>query len=426
MNDLKSTLEARKDYYIEKLKELVAIDTHDIGHGIDGGLEKAGQDYMVKLMRSMGADDIVTDPMDEAVIRECFEKHKEGNLGHDQTDRHNVYASFKGKKGGKSLLFNSHIDVMPADEADGWITPPYQPDIRDGKMYGRGTADMKAGLMASVMAIQLLKDAGCEELPGDVIITSVCDEEGGGNGSMQAVMRGQKADGVIVCESSSSESLIVAHMGWVFFKVDFEGKSCHSGGKRNGVNAIEKAIKVIQALNEKEHEWLLTYKHPLLPPPNLNIGVIEGGSAGSTVPGECSFSTCVHFIPGQMTYDQVVDEFKDVVNRTARSDPWMESHPPKITIYQAGNGFEMDPDNEFITTFREAYRKALDKEVVVCGTPCGNDARLWKNIAGCPTAIFGPGRLAECHGVNEWVSIEQYLNAILVYANLILEWCGQQ
>lgn len=95
-------------------------------------------------------------------------------------------------------------------------------------MYGRGTADMKGGLMASVMAVQLLKDAGLEKLPGDVMITSVCDEEGGGNGSMQAIMSGQKADGVVVCEGTSDE-LILAHMGFVFFKVEFEGKACHSG-----------------------------------------------------------------------------------------------------------------------------------------------------------------------------------------------------
>jgi acetylornithine deacetylase len=289
-------------------------------------------------------------------------------------------------------------------------------------MYGRGTADMKSGLMASVMAVQLLKDAGYQ-LPGDVIITSVCDEEGGGNGSMQAVMRGIRADGVINCEGSSDE-LILAHMGWVFFRVDFVGRSCHSGGKRNGVSAIDKAIKVIQALNEKEHEWLLTYKHPLLPAPNLNIGVIEGGTAGSTVPGECSFSTCVHFIPNQMSHDQVVAEFTDVVNRVARSDPWMEQHPPKITMYQAGNGFEMDPEHEFIKTFRSAYQNALNREVRIVGSPSGCDARLWSNIAGCPTLEFGPGNLSECHSVDEWVSIDSYLESILIYAQTILEWCG--
>ena len=155
MDRLKETLEKNKERYIQRLKELIAIDTHDIGHGIGGGLEKEGQDYMIRLFESMGADEVVKDPMEEQVIQECLEKYQEGNLGHDQTDRYNVYATFKGAKGGKSLLFNSHIDVMPADEAEEWTTPPFEPHIRDGKLYGRGAADMKGGLMASVMAVQL-------------------------------------------------------------------------------------------------------------------------------------------------------------------------------------------------------------------------------------------------------------------------------
>lgn len=424
MRDLREVLSENRESYIEQLKNLVSIDTHDLGHGIDGGLEKEGQDYMIRLFNQMGAETTM-DPMKEEDIVRCKEAYQEGNLGHNQKDRYNVYARFKGKETGKSLMFNSHIDVMPSGDEAEWTSPPFQPEIRDGKMYGRGTADMKGGLMASVMAVQLLKDAGLSEMPGDVVITSVCDEEGGGNGSMQAIMSGQKADGVVVCEGTSDE-LILAHMGFVFFKVDFEGKSCHSGGKRNGVSAIEKAIKVINALNEREHQWLLTYKHPLLPAPNLNVGVISGGNAGSTVAGECSFSACVHYLPLQMSYDQVVEEFTDVVRRTAVSDPWMEEHPPKISIYQAGGGFEMEENHPFVDSFKKAYLKAREKEVKVVGSPAGCDSRLWRNIAGCPTIQFGPGNLAQCHGIDEWVSIDAYLEAILIYAELILEFCGRE
>ena len=415
MGKLEEILELHKDEYLQAFKDLINIDTHDLGHGILGGLEKEGQDYLVSFLEKMEADEIVKDPMDEGVIRECFDRYSEGNLGHNQTDRYNVYATFRG-----SLLFNSHIDVMPADEVSEWTTPPFQADVRDGKLYGRGTADMKGGLMASVLAVKLLKDAGYE-LPGDVIITSVCDEEGGGNGSMQAVMRGLKADGVVNCEGTSDE-LTLAHMGWVFFKVTFEGRSCHSGGKKNGVSAIEKAIKVIGALNEMEHDWLLQYKHPLLPAPNLNIGVIQGGSAGSTVPGDCMFQTCVHFIPGQMTMQQVIDEFTDTVMRTAKADPWMELHPPKLEVYQTGNGFEMEADAPLVHCFEDAYRKVRGKDVNIVGAPSGCDSRLWKNIAGCPTIQYGPGNLAQCHGIDEWVELEDFFRCILIYAQLILDW----
>lgn len=421
MKNLKNVLEENKDKYIEQLKNLVAIDTHDLGHGIAGGLEKEGQDYMIRLFEEMGAE-VKKDPMKERDIEACYHKYNEGNLGHNQTDRYNVYARFPGKAGGRSLMFNGHIDVMPADETDEWTNPPFEPTIRDGKMYGRGTADMKGGLMASVMAVQLLKDAGAE-LPGDVLITSVCDEEGGGNGSMQAIMSGERADGVVVGEPTSDE-MILAHMGFIFFRVEFEGKSCHSGGKRNGVSAIDKAIKVINALNEKEHEWLLTYKHPLLPAPNLNVGVIRGGNAGSTVAGDCMFETCVHYLPRLMSHDQVVCEFMDVIHRVTKSDPWLEEHPPKVTIYQAGGGFEMEEADPFVESFKRAYRAARGKDVKVVGSPAGCDSRLWKNIAGCPTIQFGPGNLSECHGIDEWISIESYLQSILIYAELILDFCG--
>ena len=419
MRDLKEVLVENRETYIQKLKDLVAIDTHDLGHGIAGGLEKEGQEYMKALFAEMGASEIVEDQMKEETIQECLRRYNEGNPGHNYDGRYNVYATFAGN-GGKSIMFNSHIDTMPAGNELDWCTPPHTPVIKDGRLYGLGAADMKAGLMASAMAVQLLKDAGCE-LPGDVIITSVCDEEGGGNGSMQAAMNGVRADGVVNCEGTSGE-LILAHMGFVFFKVEFEGKANHSGAKWLGVSAIEKAMKVISALSELEHTWLLTYRHPLLPAPNLNIGTIHGGSAGSTVAGDCYFETCIHYLPKQMSYDMVVKEFTDTVKGVAAYDPWMKDHPPKITMYQAGGAFEMETEHVFVNSFREAFRKIKGVPVKTVGSPAGCDSRIWKNIAECPTIQFGPGNLEQCHSPNEYVDRDAYLECILIYAQLILTW----
>lgn len=420
MELLKEVLEKNKEKYVKCLSELVAIDTHDLGHGIKGGLEKKGQDYIAELFRSMGAE-VTLDPMKEKDIEKCFSLYQEGNLGHNQTDRYNVYAAFQGEKSGRALMFNGHMDVMPAEEVEEWTTAPFSPSIRDGKIYGRGTADMKGGLMAATMAVQLLKDAGIP-FSGTVKISSVCDEEGGGNGSMQAIMSGERADGVVVCEGTSDE-LILAHMGFVFFRVEFTGKSCHSGAKKEGVSAIDKAIKVIQALNEKEHEWLLHYKHPLLPAPNLNVGVIHGGTAGSTVADECMFEVCVHYLPNQMSHNQVVKEFKEVVERVSRSDTWLEEHLPEISIYQSGGGFEMDENTAFVDSFKRAYSEVRGKKVKVVGSPAGCDSRLWRNIADCPTIQFGPGNLAQCHGIDEWLDLEAYYQSILIYAELMLDFC---
>lgn len=417
MQNLDQVLEQNKTQYLRHLQELVALDTHCLGHGIDGGLEKAGQDYLIELFKQMQADEIRIDPMNEAIIQDAIKTHNEGNAGHNQAERYNVHARFKGS-GGPSLLFNGHMDTMPAGDESEWTSPPHAAELRDGKLYGLGSTDMKGGLMAAVMALKLLQDAG-EELPGDVIISSVCDEEGGGNGSIQAAMQGIKADGVVVCECSADE-LILAHMGFVFFRVSIKGKAVHSGGKWKGVSAIDKAVKIMAALNELEHNWLLRYKHPLLPAPNLNVGVIKGGTAGSTVAGDCLFETCVHYLPEVMSYHSVVEAFKDAVARVAQADPWLSENAPEIEIYQAGGAFEQSEDEPLVERFKEAYTRVYGKTPPIVGSPAGCDSRTWKNIAGCPTIQFGPGHLEQCHAVDEFLDVEEYFRCIKVYAELIM------
>lgn len=419
LQKLKDTLALHQEKYIAHLMQLAAIDTRDLGHGIDGGREEKGQQYLESLYRDMGAQ-VVCEQMTEAAIEKGLAQFHEGNPGHNYDGRYNVYATFPGGSG-KSLMFNGHIDTMPPGDERLWETPPLQPSIRDGKLYGLGVCDMKGGLMAASMAVKLLQDAEIP-LPGNVVITSVVDEEGGGNGSIAAAVGGQKADAVVVCEPTDDE-IIAAHMGFVFFKVEIEGLAVHSGSKWLGVSAIEKAVKLMAAIEELEHRWLMTYKHPLLPAPTSNVGVIEGGTAGSTVADYCCFKTCVHYLPQQMNHDQVVAMYTGAINRACEGDDWLREHKPKISIYQAGGAFEMDRMHPFVDTMRGAYQKAVDREAVVAGVSSGCDSRVWKNIVGCPTLQFGPGGQRQCHAVNEYISVDSYLEAILIYAQLILDWC---
>lgn len=417
---LKDTLAQHKDEYLQYLCDLVACDTQDLGHGIAGGREKAGQEYMEALFKKMGADEIFKDPMTEEAIQKCYKAYGEGNLCHNYEDRYNLYTLFKGKDASKTLMFNGHMDTMPPGDESLWLYPPHTPTVADGRLYGLGTADMKAGMMASTLAVKLLKDAGIE-LPCNVKFVWVCDEEGGGNGSMQAIMSGQKADCVVVCEATSLDA-IVAHMGFVFFRVEFEGKANHSGEKASGVSAIEKALKVMKGLDELEQKWLVTYKHSLLPVPNINVGTIHGGTAGSTVAGSCYFETCIHYLPIQMSYEQVYNEFTAVVNEIAKKDPWMCEHMPKITMYQSGGACEQEVNVASVDALKDAYKEVIGEEIQIVGSPAGCDARLWKNIAGIDVFQFGPGNLAQCHSVNEYVDLDTYYKSILVYARFILEW----
>jgi len=417
---LKDELDTNKERYLEILKELVAIDTHDIGHGIDGGLEKSGQEYIIAMLEKAGAADITVDQLSEATIQRSIREFQEGNPGHNYDNRYNVYARFSGS-GGRTIMFNGHIDTMPPGDERLWTSPPHKPEIRSGRLYGLGVCDMKAGLLASMLAVDLIKRAGMN-LPGDVIITSVVDEEGGGNGSIAAALAGERADAVVVCEPTDYE-LIAAHMGFIFFEVSIKGKAVHSGSKWLGVSAIDKAIKIIASLNELEHNWLLRYKHMLLPSPNLNVGVIDGGTAGSTVAASCVFKTCVHYLPGLMTREQVIDDFNKALSLCCDGDNWLKDNRPEVTIYQAGGAFEMDTGHEFVRTFCSAFKNSLGREVRLTGSPAGCDARIWKNIAGLPTLQYGPGSIAQCHAIDEYIETNQFFDAILLYAQLILEWC---
>ncbi|SHK20573.1 M20 family metallopeptidase [Hespellia stercorisuis] len=413
------TIEKNKQKYIDCLLKLASIDTHDIGHGIEGGLEGAGQEYLVQLFNEMQADSVEKDPLKEESILKCKELYREGNTGHNYENRFNVYATLNGKSE-KSILFNGHIDHMPADNLKAWDIPPLEPQVIDDRITGLGIADMKAGLMACIMASMVFRDAG-KEFPITVKYATVCDEEGGGNGSLCAAMSGVKADAVVVCEPTNYE-LIAAHMGWVFFEVEVEGIAVHSGLKLAGVNAIEKAYLLMQAIDDLEHRWLLKYKHQLLPPPSSNVGVICGGEAGSTIPDYCSFKTCVHYLPGVMSHEQVVQEYTDAILKRCEGDEWLSQHKPKISIYQTGNPFEMDLSHPFVSAFQNAYENAMERPVKIVGSPAGCDSRTWHNIVKCPTLQYGPGSLEQCHTVNEYVTVDQYLDAIKIYVNLILEW----
>lgn len=423
---LRETLLVRREDYLSRLLELVSADTSVVGHGIDGGGEETGQIILERVMREMGAE-TSREPLTEEIVQEGLRRFGEGNPGHvysgDGFSRWNLVGRFRGG-GGRSIMFDGHVDTMPSGPRELWSFDPHDAHVRDGRVCGLGSTDMKGGLMASLMAVKLLQESGIP-LPGDVTILSVVDEEGGGNGSLAAMLAGHRADAAVVCEPSDG-SVTIAHMGFVFFKVEVRGVALHSGSKWKGVNAIEKAVLLMQALNDMEHEWLMKYRHPMLPPPTLNVGVIEGGTAGSTVPDRCVFKLCLHYHPGTMTHESVVRETTERLLLRAAGDPWLKDNPPEISIYQAGGAFEMDAGHPFVTAVESSIEASRGRRPPVVGSPAGNDARLLRNIGGMPVVITGPGNQEQCHSPDEYLELEEYFRYIEIYARLILEWCGRE
>jgi acetylornithine deacetylase len=420
---LKSYLDQHRDDQLGFVRQLVQADTTTFGHGILGGDEKRGQEVIEARLRAMGCDALDSWEPDNALLELTF---YEFNRGHAYAGRPNVVGTFKGTGGSRSLILNGHIDVMPSGELSQWSCPPFGATVRDGQLIGRGACDMKGGLAAGILALEAVRQAGIP-LRGDVIVESVVDEEGGGNGTMACIARGYRADGAVVCEPTNL-TIHHAHMGWLFFKVTTTGKALHSAQLWLGVNAISKSIKLIQALDELQLHWLMTRRMPGLPGPTINVGEIEGGIAGSVVPDHCVFRTCLHYLPSDADENKsgaaVEREVREHLLRVAQGDDWLCRHPPEIEKYQEGSPFWLDPSHPLVQTTRGCAAETLGREPAIRGSEFGTDARLLNNQGRTPTVIFGPGNASEAHAIDEKLDLAQFYQAIAVYANLIVAWAG--
>ena len=426
---LKERLDSNRMEYLSPLEELIAIDTHNIGHGVLGGLEYDGQIYLESLLESLGfAVDRL--PVDEEKIQQAEKNLHEGNRNHNYgypKPRFNLLARDieHGSDTVPDILFNSHVDTMPFHDESLWESNPHKLTVREGKLYGLGTADMKGGLMASVMAVKLLKD--CDLFQGvNPAFLLVADEEGGGNGTLSACLGGQvKARSCVVAECSDSE-IYAAHMGFLVIEVEVKGHALHCAKKWQGENAIEKSIPLINAVSQVERYWLMSCRrHSMLPPPTINLGQLQGGSAASTVPDKCSFRICAHFLPG-MALTDCLEQITRAIREQAESDPFLRKNPVKITVIQQGNPFESPLDNPLIDEARRVTEDITGAAFNVSGSAAGNDARLMMNVAKIPTIILGPGKLESCHAVNEHIGLDEYYQFILIYAGLMLERSSKQ
>ena len=418
---LKRTLGERRDEYLKIFRDFLACNTEDIGHGIAGGNEANGQEYLEKLYADMGVPTERNQMYDE-VICKAIKEHGEGNPGHNYENRYNLVARAEGSNPkGRTLMFDGHIDTMPILDPEEWVVDPYNPQIYDNKMYGRGACDEKGGLMGAVLGLRLLHDCGLKPA-GEIQIISVVDEEGGGNGSIEAMMDGYRADAGIVTEPTGNR-IQIAHPGFVLMEIKVRGKSLHSAEKWRGVNAIEKGLKIIEAMKETEYRWMTTYRNPLVPfHPTLNVGVISGGRESSTVPEECTIKVCVHFPPRVMDMDLVEKELREGIAECVAGEPWLRENPPEMYVYQRGGACQIDTDDPFVLEIKDLLEESMGYAPVIEGSTYATDTRILQNIGKMPVMTIGPGYITQAHGSNEYVDIDEFLEHILICANIMLNW----
>ncbi|WP_261133677.1 peptidase [Bacillus sp. Marseille-Q3570] len=336
----------------------------------------------------------------------------------------NVVGRWKGTGGGKSIVLNGHIDVVPAGDLNQWDHDPYSGHIGDGKMYGRGVTDMKGGNLSLLLAIQCLKESGVK-LKGDVLFHSVIEEESGGAGTLAAVLRGYTADAALVPEPTNMK-IFPKQQGSKWFRLKVLGRSAHGGTRYEGVSAIEKAMPVIEAIQKLEKDRNARVDDPLyaktpIPLP-INIGKMEGGNWPSSVPDEILIEGRVGIGP-QETLEDVKAEFEEAMRRI--DDEWFREHPVEVEWFGAqwlpGS---IDLEHELMGILQERYQEVLGVAPEIEASPWGTDGGLLTQVGNTPSIVFGPGVTAFAHYPNEFIELEKVFQAAEIFALVIYDWCG--
>lgn len=388
--------------------------------GNEGPIQDFLEGYLCRL--GLDVDKFVPD-IEELRKHPAYVKEAEPYEG-----RPNVVATWNGTGEGRSLLFNGHIDVIPEGADENWKHGCWSGDIdEEGRLYGRGASDMKSGVAAYTMAIKALKACGLKP-QGDVIAEYVMDEELTGNGTLACVIKGYKADAGICCETSSMR-VQPGSIGRIWFTIRIKGKAAGIQRRYEGVNAIELGYIVTRAVSAFEKSRVDTITHPLYPDILASIpcmiGQFESGTYNSAFPDSCILKGSMATVPGESS-SEVKERFVRFVQETAAAQhPWLQDNPPEVifTGYFAEPS-EIPADSPIVQTLCRCYEAHYVKPPVISGREGAADIRHLNRYGNTPTVIFGPGMTEQMHANNEWVMVEDYIDAVKILAATIIDWCG--
>ena len=327
---------------------------------------------------------------------------------------------------GRSLILQGHVDVVPAGPLDMWETPPFDPVIKDGWMYGRGAGDMKAGVSAMVFALDALKNAG-HQPAATVYVQSVVEEESTGHGALMTHLRGYKADAALVPEPAG-ERLTRANVGVLWFQIEVRGQPVHVASMGEGANAIDAAYRTANALRAVEKRWNeARQSHPLFAshdkPINLNIGKIEGGDWASSVPAWCKIDCRISVLPGQNARE-AMSEIEECLNDFARQDPYLSNSPPRLTFNGfIADGYVLEPGSDAERVLGSAHEHVTGKPLETQLATAYLDSRVYALFDKIPALNYGC-TARNIHGYNEHVDLASLKRVTEVIAYFIAEWCG--
>ncbi|KUL94072.1 acetylornithine deacetylase [Bosea sp. WAO] len=403
--------------------EQIAFTQEMIRFGSVRGEEHTVQDFVFRALKARGFT------MDRfAMNREAITAHPGGAPFSDTHSEAPIVVGIHHprEEKGRSLILQSHVDVVPAGPADSWTHPPFDPVIEGDWLYGRGGADMKAGGTANLFCLDALRRIGLQPA-ATVYVQSVVEEESTGNGALMAHLRGYKADAVLIPEPEE-EMLVRANTGVLWFQVEVRGVPMHVREMAAGANAIDAAYRVIGALRGLEEELnrekagrehFEEIAHPI----NLNIGKIEGGDWASSVPCWCRIDCRIGLYPGVIA-EELARRIEAAVLAYARGDKFLANNPPKLSFNGFySEGYVLEPGSEAEAVLGRAHQASTGKPLKSFMTPGYLDTRVYALYDKIPALCYGP--ISEnIHAFDERVSLASLKRITGTMALFVAEWCG--
>jgi acetylornithine deacetylase len=345
----------------------------------------------------------------------------------DYSNAINVVGTHRPREeAGKSLILNGHVDVVPVGPLDMWSRPPFEPAIDGDWLYGRGGADMKAGLAANIFALDALRSLGYQPA-ARVHVQSVTEEECTGNGALSCLVRGYRAEAAIIPEPED-DMLVRANTGVIWFRVHVRGMPVHVREAGSGANAIEACFPIIQALRHLEGRWNADkagrkYFEDLDHPINFNVGKIEGGDWASSVPAWCSFDCRIAIFPG-VDPRNAAREIEDCVRAASKDNPFLSNNPPEVEFNGFfAEGYVLEEGSDAEKTLGRAHASSYGRSLESFVTPGYLDGRVFVLYGDCPCLVYGPYS-ENIHGFDERVSLSSVKRVTGTIALFIAEWCG--
>jgi len=333
--------------------------------------------------------------------------------------RFNVRIARPGRGGGRTLLFNTHVDVVPPSEN---METPWTPRVMDGVIHGRGACDAK-GQVATVYLVLRALAALNPPLLGDVIAHLVVEEENGGNGSLAMARHGEKADGCVVLEPSGGK-LFTAIRGAIWFKLTCTGRAGHSGQAGVTRSALLMARDAIKTLEEYHARLLAASRgHPLFDPyPNpmpITFGRLDAGNWPASAPSHAVLEGVLGLLPNK-TKEQVCAEF--IAALRGSGDEFFNQNTAVHFMYRHDSSV-CDPSHALPQTILRVANGA-NVPVEVAGMTASCDAWLYNNQLGIPTVVYGPGTLKVAHSKDEQIEMRDIAAAAEILLTTTLEYCG--